>query len=346
MTTAPSAMPPADPAGTADPLVSVVIPTYNQASYLREAIDSVLSQTWANRECIVVDDGSTDETAGIIASYGDRIVPLLQENRGAANALNAGIRAARGQLICWLSSDDAYLPEKLEKQVAALRERPDAGLCCTGWETMDAAGTILKRVAAPAWIHPDPVVSIFWRNPINGTTVMLPRRVIDAVGPFDELLVADVDGDMWLRVAARWPLVSIPEILARYRVHAAAMSRDTALMTASKTRVRAAWIDDGTITRRVRSVDGQAAPAILARIGVDMRRQGLPRLARALLVRSIRSGLAPADQGPLLRAVVGDAVPAGIRSVPHTARVFARGRRAAARVPGVRRLARFVRSRR
>jgi glycosyltransferase involved in cell wall biosynthesis len=329
-----------------EPLVSVVIPTFNQASYLREAIDSVLAQTWSNRECIVVDDGSTDATPDIIASYGDRIVALRQANRGAANALNAGIRAARGELICWLSSDDAYLPTKLEVQVAALVARPDAGLCCTGWETMDATGRTLKQHPESTWIHPDQVVSIFWRNAINGTTVMIPRHVFEAVGSFDEDLRADVDGDMWLRVAARWPVVSVPGILARYRVHDAAMSRDTTLMHASKTRVRMARIDDGSLVARVRAADGPAA-AILARIGSDLLRQGLPRLARALLIRSLRSGPAPADQGPLLRAIVVTALPSGLRRLQSRLRRVPRAARGAlARVPGVRRLARAVRARR
>ena len=212
---------------------------------------------------------------------------------------------------------------------------------------VDAGGVILKRYLEPAWIHPDQVVSIFWRNPINGTTVMIPRHVFEAVGPFDEELRADVDGDMWLRVAARWPIVSVPGILARYRVHDAAMSRDTRLMHASKTRVRMARVDDGSLVARVRAADGPAAAAVLARIGSDLLRQGLSDLARALLIRSFRSGLAPADQGPLLRAIVVGALPSGVRRLPSRLRRLPRtARGVVGRIPGVRRLARSVRARR
>ena len=328
------------------PRVSVVIPTYNQASYLREAIDSVLQQTWTARECIVVDDGSTDGTPAIIASYGDRVVAMRQDNRGAANALNAGIRAARGELICWLSSDDAYLPTKLERQVAALLERPDAGLCCTGWETMDATGRTLKRYEESAWIHPDPVVSIFWRNPINGTTVMIPRAVFDAVGPFDENLVADVDGDMWLRIAGRWPVISVPGILARYRIHDGAQSRDKPLMFRSKTQVRLPVLLDGTIAGRIRAVDGRDTPKVLATIGLDVRRQGLTRLARALLQVSLRNGLAPVEQGRLARALATTATPTWIRGLPiRVRRALVATRHIAARIPGARRVARDLRRR-
>jgi GT2 family glycosyltransferase len=329
------------------PRVSIVIPTYNQASYLREAIDSVLGQTYRHRECIVVDDGSTDATPDIIASYGDRIVSLRQSNRGAANALNVGIRAARGDLICWLSSDDAFLPTKIERQVLALEASPEAGLCCTGWETIDATGAVLRGYADPAWIHADPLVSIFWRNPINGTTVMIPRRVFDEVGLFDEDLRADVDGDMWLRVAAHRAIVTVPEILARYRVHAAAMSRDKALMQASKARVRLARLRDGTFVSRVRATEGRSAAAVLARIGQDQVRQGMPPLGRALLWASLRTGRAPGEQVLLLRALVNAATPVSIREAPARFGSFLRrGRRAAARIPGARRVVRAVRGRR
>lgn len=335
----------AAPTSSGKPLVSVVIPTYNQAGYLREAIDSVLAQTYSQVELIVVDDGSTDETPAIIASYEHRLVGLGQPNSGAANALNAGIRAARGELICWLSSDDAYLPPKLERQVAAFAADPGAGMCCTGWTTIDATGAVLRSTAESTWIHPDPVVSIFWRNPINGTTVMIPRRVFDEVGPFNEELVADVDGEMWLRIAARHRIVTIPEILARYRVHAAAMSRNTALMIGSKTRVRLPVVRDGTLATRIRAQDGRETPAVLARIGQEMVRQGLPELGRALLGTSLRNGVAAGEQLRLARAL-GPRVPWSIRGWRRRMSGWARtGRRAIARVPGVRGLVRAVRRR-
>jgi hypothetical protein len=327
-----------------NPLVSVVIPTFNQASYLAEAIDSVLGQTYRHLETIVVDDGSTDRTPDVIASYGDRVTAFRQDNRGAANALNAGIRAARGDMICWLSSDDAYLPTKVERQVEALVSAPDAGMCCTGWETMDATGAILKRYPEPPWVHADPVVSIFWRNPINGTTVMIPRPVFDELGLFDEGLRADVDGDMWLRIATRRAIVTVPEILARYRIHEAAMSRNLELMHASKTQVRLARLGDGTLVGRVRATEGRGAAALLARIGQDHVRQGLPRLGRAMLIASLRSGLAAREQLRLLRAVVEAGLPSWVRDAPDRVRSAARtARRGAVRIPAARRIVRAFR---
>ena len=326
------------------PLVSVVIPTYNQASYLGEAIDSVLAQTYPRLELIVVDDGSTDQTSDVIAGYAGRLTAIRQANHGAAHALNVGLRAARGDYICWLSSDDAYLPGKIERQVATLAGVPDAGLCCTGWETIDGEGRLLKRYPTVEWIHPDPLVAIFWRNPINGTTAMIPRPVFDELGGFDERIPADVDGDMWLRIAEHRRIVTIPEILARYRIHAGAQSRDKTLMQTWKTEVRLARVKDGTLVRRVRASDGREAAAILARIGQDHVRQGMPRLGRALLVASLRSGLAPSEQAHLVRSLVRPAIPAAISGAPKRAGRMARSvRHALARLPGARRLARVMR---
>jgi glycosyltransferase involved in cell wall biosynthesis len=328
----------------ATPLVSVVIPTYNQASYLGEAIESVLTQTYQRIELIVVDDGSTDGTPEVIAGYAGRMTAIRQENHGAAHALNVGLQAARGDFICWLSSDDAYLPDKIERQVATLVGDPAAGLCCTGWETIDGEGRLLKRYPSLEWVHPDPVVAIFWRNPINGTTVMIPRLVFDELGGFDETLPADVDGDMWLRIAEHRPIVTIPEILARYRIHAGAQSRDKTLMQTWKTEVRLARMRDGSVVRRVRASDRAAAAAVLARIGQDHVRQGLPRLGRALLGASLRAGVAPTEQVRLARALVLPAIPAPIREAPKRAtRLVGSTLRTIARVPGARRLVRAVR---
>lgn len=327
------------------PLVSVVIPTYNQASYLPEAIDSVLAQTYAPIELIVVDDGSTDDTPAVISRYGPRITAIRQANRGAANALNVGLKSASGELICWLSSDDAFLPDKVTRQVAALADHPAAGLCCTGWETIDAEGRTLRQYPTLDWIHPDPVVAIFWRNPINGTTAMIPRAVFDEVGYFNEKLPADVDGDMWLRIADQREIITVPEILARYRIHAAAQSRDLSLMRTWKAEVRMARVTDGTIARRVRAHDGPAAPAVLARIGQDQIRQGMPRLARALLVASLRTGVAAREQSRLARSLWAPELSSRKRSITRHAKQFMRSmRRLAARIPGLRVVYRAVRA--
>jgi glycosyltransferase involved in cell wall biosynthesis len=331
----------------AAPPVSVIIPTFNQAAYLPEAIESVLAQDYPDLELIVVDDGSTDETPEVIASYRDQLTHIRQDNQGAAAALNAGLRVARGEMICWLSSDDAFLPGKIGRQVATLVAYPAAGLCSTGWETIDAEGHVLRRYLSMDWVHPDQVVSIFWRNTINGTTVMIPKAVLDEVGPFDERMRADADGDMWLRIADHREIVTLPEVLARYRVHAGAQTRDRKLVQTWKTEVRMPWMRSGNIARRVRRADGKNAPVILALIGEDLLRQGLPRLSRSLLVASVRSGIAPREQLRLFRSLVGVKLSPALPRVRSTIRRMGQsGRRVAARLPGARRTATVIRGRR
>src|SRR5262245_53826716 len=116
-----------------DPLVSVVIPAFDAEAFLAETVESVLRQTWRRREVIVVDDGSTDGTPGVVRRFGDAVRYLRQENRGGGAARNAGASAARGDLVSFLDHDDLWAPETLERQVDVLRRRPESGLvACDG----------------------------------------------------------------------------------------------------------------------------------------------------------------------------------------------------------------------
>ena len=194
------------------PLVTVVIPTYNRASFLREAIDSVLEQTFRSFELIVVDDGSTDGTGDLLRSYGSRLRSIYQENRGPSAARNAGIRAARGEWLAFLDSDDYWLPEKLAKQVAFVRENPHVRICYTE-EIWYRRG----RRVNPAKKHRKYSGWIFQRMLplciVSPSSVMIHRKVLDEVGMFDEELPACEDYDLWLRIGARYPIYLIPEPL-------------------------------------------------------------------------------------------------------------------------------------
>jgi glycosyltransferase involved in cell wall biosynthesis len=131
-----------------DPLISVIVPTYNRAYCICRTIDSVREQTHRNWEVVLVDDGSTDDTAAIIASrYSDdpRVRYLYQPNGGVSAARNAGIRAAHGDYVSFLDSDDIWEPWKLEVQLACFRTFPEVGMVWTNFEAVDAAGTVVKR---------------------------------------------------------------------------------------------------------------------------------------------------------------------------------------------------------
>jgi glycosyltransferase involved in cell wall biosynthesis len=123
-----------------NPLISILLNNYNYGRFLQEAIDSALNQTYSPTEVIVVDDGSTDNSREIIASYGNKIIPVLKENGGEASAYNAGFAASQGDIICFLNSDDAFLPEKVAEVVEAFGDRQDLGLCCHSVKWVDIDG--------------------------------------------------------------------------------------------------------------------------------------------------------------------------------------------------------------
>ncbi len=187
------------------PLVSVILPTYNRAWSLREAVDSVLSQKGIDFELIVVDDGSTDGTGELLAEYAGRLRCIRQENRGVSAARNRGISDSEGELIALIDSDDRWLPGKLAAQVAFFEAHPEALICQTEeiW--------IRKGVRVnPKRHHQKPAGDIFEASChlclVSPSAVMIRRVLFDRVGLFDETLPACEDYDLWLRVAHRYPV--------------------------------------------------------------------------------------------------------------------------------------------
>ena len=193
------------------PLVSIVIPTYNRAWILEEAIESVLAQTCRDFELIVVDDGSTDDTGDILARY-PGIIVVKQENKGVSAARNAGVSIASGKYLAFLDSDDLWLPKKLEKQIRFFRENPSTLICQTGeiW--------IRKGVRVnPGKRHVKPSGMIFERSLelclVSPSAVMMSRKLFDETGGFDENLPACEDYDLWLRITHKHPVHLIREAL-------------------------------------------------------------------------------------------------------------------------------------
>ena len=187
------------------PKVSVIIPTYNRAFFLSEAIDSVLNQSFRDFELIIVDDGSTDSTPHILRRWEGRIRWMRQENSGVSRARNTGIRAARGRYLSFLDSDDLWAREKLEVQVGFLDANPHYGVCYT-----DEVWIRRGRRVNPKKIHGKYSGWIFDRCLplciISPSSVLMRREVLDVVGCFDERLPVCEDYDLWLRVASRYPI--------------------------------------------------------------------------------------------------------------------------------------------
>jgi glycosyltransferase involved in cell wall biosynthesis len=194
------------------PQVSVVIPTYNRAWCLREAVDSVLSQDFRDFELIVVDDGSTDPTPQLLEGYGPTIRVLRQDNRGVSAARNAGIAAGRGALIAFLDSDDLWLPGKLERQVAFFDSQADALICQTEelWVRNGRRVNPGKRHRKRSGLIFEPSLELCLVSP---SAVMVRRVLFERVGLFDEGLPACEDYDLWLRVSCRYPVHLIDSVL-------------------------------------------------------------------------------------------------------------------------------------
>ena len=207
------------------PKVSVIIPTYNRAEFLRNAIDSVLAQTYHDFELLVVDDGSTDQTRELVAGYGDQLIALFQANRGVSSARNLGIRAATGELVAFLDSDDAWLPEKLAWQVAIMDQHPDLQLCHTEeiWIRRGVRVNPKKKHQKYAgYIFPYCLPLCV----ISPSSVMLRRTLFETVGYFDENLPACEDYDLWLRITKDYCVYFIEQpLLLKYGGHPDQLSR-------------------------------------------------------------------------------------------------------------------------
>lgn len=194
-------------------MISIIIPTFNRAGRLKEAIQSVIAQTYANWELIVVDDGSTDNTEEVIRSVNDeRIIYVKQDNRGVSAARNAGIKRAGGRLIAFLDSDDRWEPRKLEVQKEFFDSNPDAHICQTDeiWIRNGIRVNPKKKHAKPSgWIFKEclPLCCV------SPSAVMVKRVVFETVGMFDESLPACEDYDLWLRASLHYEITTLPDQL-------------------------------------------------------------------------------------------------------------------------------------
>jgi glycosyltransferase involved in cell wall biosynthesis len=237
--------------------VSIVIPTYNRSDYILEAIQSVIEQDHTPLEIIVVDDGSTDDTkvklASLIASGAIRYV--YQENRGRSAARNRGISLATAEYLAFLDSDDLFEANKLGKQVEFLARHPEVGLVHGGYIKFDAQNQDLGYRDPSwfsGWIYPD--ILLIWYTLLPPSIVMVPKRVLDEVGGFDESLYIGEDLDLWRRIARRYPFGYINQRLARIRVHAGNTSTDAVEATREFERyLDRAFEDDHSLSTRFRN---------------------------------------------------------------------------------------------
>ncbi len=283
------------------PLVTLIIPCYNQARFLGAALDSALAQDYDSLEIIVVNDGSTDDFAERIKPYqaSPQLKIITQVNRGLPAARNRGIAEAHGEFYKFLDADDWLASTVLTKQVAAFVQEPTAGLVYCDLTRVDAQGKPADEYSvatARRTLNGDILPSLLVGGYFTPQTVLVPRTVLDRVGLFDETLGGTADTELWMRIVCEGYLAYfVPEKLVYYRLHDANMSRDTAHMDATHLRaletittrypLRVARALDELIHEHNR-IDQDSA---WARATIAAQQQEIEALKRALDTRGVRA---------------------------------------------------------
>jgi glycosyltransferase involved in cell wall biosynthesis len=207
------------------PLISVIIPVYNGEKTIRETVFSVLNQTMPNFELIIINDGSQDSTLEIVSRIPDPRVKIFSfANAGLAVSRNRGIALANGDYLAFLDADDLWADNKLEAQLAALKENPEAAVAYSWTDCIDGQGRFLRQ-SAHATASGNVQANLLLANFISsGSNVFVRKQAVVDVGGFDESLSNAQDWDLWLRLAARYEFVPVPETQVFYRVSPHSMS--------------------------------------------------------------------------------------------------------------------------
>ncbi|MBV9996064.1 MAG: glycosyltransferase [Caulobacteraceae bacterium] len=250
------------------PRVSVLMPAHNAARWLGEAIESVLGQTLADLELLVVDDGSTDGSAEILRAFQQRdprLKVLVQPRRGLCDALNHGLAAARAPLLARLDADDLAHPERLERQAAFLAAQPQTGLVGAWAQEIDDGGRVVGQRRPETDPH---ALSLLLAhcNPFIHSSVMARTELLRRLGGYRCVFEAAEDYDLWLRVAEAAEVVNLPEALVSYRVHDGGVSKRDGLRQAFSVRL-------ARKAAEVRRLEGRD-PADVLTCPPDWRRQG------------------------------------------------------------------------
>lgn len=201
------------------PKVSVIVPTHQHGHFVGEAIKSVLAQSYKDYEIIVVDDGSTDNTAEVLAAFENKIkIVTHPKSKGVAAARNSGIQLSHGELLAFLDADDVWTPDKLEKQVPLFDTNKGVGLVYSDIYHFDESG----RLPGTSFEWAPPISgsvhsNLFVQSPIPMSTVMIRRTCVKSAGEFDETLNGVEDNDLWLRISKDWEIDYVNQAFAGYR---------------------------------------------------------------------------------------------------------------------------------
>lgn len=201
------------------PLISIIIPVYNGANYLREAIESALAQTYNNIEIIVINDGSIDETESIALSFGTTIRYFKKNNGGVASALNLGISEMRGEYFSWLSHDDLYKPEKIEKQIAELIKGNHKMVVWSDYDVINSEGKVIDSFTLYDENKKSDAFVLF-STFVHGCSLLIPVSLFKEIGLFNENLLTTQDYEMWIRaLKAHYHFMHMNKALISSRRH-------------------------------------------------------------------------------------------------------------------------------
>lgn len=235
-------------------MISVVTPAFNAAPYLAQAIDSVLAQTIGDLEIIVVDDGSTDDTARVAAAYGSRVLYLYQSNQGVSTARNRGLKHCRGDLVGFLDADDTWMPQKIKRQLEALTAAPHARMCYT-------ARLVTDRDLKPISIEfssrkASALEDLLLLGNVVGSpsSPLIDRRLLLEVGGFDPAYSHCADWELWVRLAGKTEFLYLPEPLVTYRQHGGNMSRQIETLERESRSLLEAAFDDPELPPAMRAL--------------------------------------------------------------------------------------------
>lgn len=277
------------------PRVSVVIPTYNRAHFLRECIGSVLVQSFRDFEVIVVDDGSTDDTRRIVSGFPVRYI--YQENGGAPAARNKGLRLARGEYIIFLDSDDVMIQGAVGKGVAVLEKHPEVGFSYGQAYSMDERGRIIglrKQRLRVSCIRQgrEELGDLIFGNHILSPTVMIRRKCLEEMGGFDPTFrFGSQDFELWVRLAQRHAVAYIAKPLAKSRVHAQSItsSRTPEEMEQTQSLILESIFNDQELGRFLSAHRPIAYSHLYLRLAEHAYSLGQMRTARKYLFKAMKS---------------------------------------------------------
>jgi len=277
------------------PRVTVLMPTYDRARFLREAVDSVLGQSFDDLELIVVDDGSTDETQDLLAAVRDsRLRRLARPHRGIGAALNAGLAAASGEFVARCDSDDVWLPTILADQLAAFTPHPEIDVVYARSQVIDERGNRLEEYwGRPLRFPDDPLLSLLYADPVCTITAVHRRRVFDRVGGWAEHLEVGEDADLNLRISLAGRFLFRDAVVALNRRHPGNQSRDVSRFHAGRRAVLDGFYARSDVPPRARAARALAYSNLDAEYGLHLRGEGRWRDASAAFARAVREAPNP-----------------------------------------------------